>query len=415
MPHALPATPALAALRAAMTHELTTGILPFWQEHAFDARGRLVGSVADDGTRSDDGARSAVLVARIVWTFAAAAQALPDHAESLLVTGREALTWLTGPMWDDEHGGVYWSVDGDGQVIDDRKQVYAQAFAIYALAQWHLTTGESDSLHRATALFDLLEAHGRDHSHGGYFEARSRTWGDLENMALSPKDLNVPKSMNTNLHIMEALETLARAHSTPTVIAALRDSVRVNAACIVRHAPWTHCALFFDESWNVVGDTISYGHDIEASWLLWQGWETWATLSGVEDTVLEDLVSDATRGLADAVLEHGVDADGAVMYEGGPEGVRNPQKHWWPQAEGVVGWLNAFQITADPRHRDAALATWAFIEESVIDRKHGEWFAELERDGMPRVGAEGEVKIGPWKCPYHNARACLEVMARIER
>src|SRR5690606_36738541 len=106
--------------------------------------------------------------------------------------------------------------------------------------------------------------------------------------------------------------------------------------------------------------------------------------------------------------------DGAVMYENGPEGVRNVQKHWLPQAEGAVGWINALQLTGDSRYVDVALAAWDFVEESVIDRKYGEWFAELERDGSPRVGTEGEVKIGPWKCPYHNARACLEIMARIE-
>jgi mannobiose 2-epimerase len=395
-----------------MAHELTTGILPFWQAHAFDANGRLVGAVDDDGTHHDEGPRSAVLVARIVWTFAAAAQALPDQRESLLATGRQALEWLTGPLWDHKYGGVYWAVDGDGEVLDDRKQVYAQAFAIYALAQWHLTTGDEDVLGRAVGLFLTLEEHARDFEHGGYVEARSRDWGRLDNMALSPKDLNVPKSMNTNLHVMEAFETLARAH--PGAVEALGDVVRVCATRIVRHEPWTHCGLFFDEQWNVVGDTISYGHDIEASWLLWQSWETWESLTTTPDAGLAASVRQAMTGLADAVIAHGVDRDGAVMYEGGPEGVRNVQKHWWPQAEGVVGWINALQLTGDSRYVDAALAAWDFVEESVIDRKHGEWFAELERDGSPRVGTEGEVKIGPWKCPYHNARACLEIMARLK-
>ncbi len=413
MPDPLTPPDPLAGLRAAMANELSTGILPFWQEHAFDPNGRLVGVVDDDGTHHDEGPRSAVLVARLVWTFAAAAQALPDQADSLLATGRQALALLTGPLWDHEHGGVFWTVNGDGEVLEDRKQVYAQAFAIYAFAQWHLTTGEDDALHRAMALFELLEKHTRDRGRGGYIEARSRTWGTLDNMALSPKDLNVPKSMNTNLHVMEALETLVRAQASPRVAEALGEVVRALTHRIVQQEPWPSCALFFDEEWHVVGDTISYGHDIEASWLLWQSWETWTTVSGADDPDLADAVLHAMTGLADAVLAHGVDRDGAVMYEGGPEGVRNAQKHWWPQAEGVIGWLNAFQVTSDVRYRDAALATWAFIEESVIDRENGEWFAELEQDRTPRVGTIGEVKIGPWKCPYHNARACIEVMARV--
>ena len=427
MPDPLAATPELSALRRAAHDELLTNILPFWESRAFDGSGRLVGSVADDGTASDDGPRSAVLVARIVWTFGAAAAAdVGGQRERWLVTGRKALAWLTGPLWDESHGGVYWAVDGDGRVESDRKQVYAQAFAIYALAQWHLATGEEDALDRAIAVFELLETHARDAERGGYIEALDRDWGALADMALSAKDLNVPKSMNTNLHVMEALTTLLRAvrasrSAAPAVRAHVGEALAAvtfaTQEFIVFDEPWMHCALFFDSDWNRVGDTISYGHDIEASWLIWDAHEALADAGLASDQ--DRAVAEATAlGLADAVLEHGVDPDGAVLYEGGPEGVRAPQKHWWPQAEGVVGWLNAYQVDPEPEYLAAALGTWAFIESKVIDREHGEWFAELERDGTPRVGpplgtAEGEVKIGPWKCPYHNGRACLEVMRRV--
>ncbi len=101
------------------------------------------------------------------------------------------------------------------------------------------------------------------------------------------------------------------------------------------------------------------------------------------------------------------------MYEGTADGVVNDQKHWWPQAEGVVGWLNAYQLEGRAEDRAAALAAWDFIDAKIIDREHGEWFGELNRDGSVRVGAENDLKIGPWKCPYHNARACLEVMRRV--
>lgn len=412
MPATVNGDEALARLRERAERELITDILPFWETHAFDDEGWLRGAVLDDLTVVDDRPRHAVLVARILWTFATAAIDLPGEAERWRATAEKARDLLLGALWDDEAGGVYWSLEPDGTVADDRKQVYAQAFTIYALAQWHAATGDAEALECAWQAFDLLEAHGRDRELGGYVEARARDWGPVEHMALSAKDMNVPKSMNTNLHILEAYTTLLRVTGDHRVREALASLLRVSLERIVTEAPRAHCALFFDMSWHSLVPTISYGHDIEASWLLWDAWEALAA-AGVSNAVLEQETHRIALALADAVREHGLDSDGGVMYEGVPAEITNPLKHWWPQAEGVVGWLNAYQIAGRGADRDAALAVWDFIEEHQIDRVNGEWFAELDRDGSTRPDAPDECKIGPWKCPYHNARACFEVMRRV--
>jgi mannobiose 2-epimerase len=261
-------------------------------------------------------------------------------------------------------------------------------------------------------MFDLLERHARDRVDGGYLEALTRSWGPLADTALSDKDLSVPKSMNTNLHVLEAYTTLLRVTGDSRVREALHDLLAVSLDHIVELRPFAHCELFFDMDWRSHVDTVSYGHDIEASWLLWDAWEALAA-AGTVDRGLGERTREVALLLADAVREHGQDSDGGVVYEGTPDGVVNAQKHWWPQAEGVVGWLNAYQLSGREADRASALAAWGFIEAHVIDREHGEWFAELERDGSVRHGADGDVKIGPWKCPYHNARACLEVMRRV--
>ena len=105
---------------------------------------------------------------------------------------------------------MFWSLDPDASVAADRKQIYAQAFAIYGLAEWHRASGDERALAAAWRIFELLETHARDRIHGGYLEALSRTWGPLADTALSDKDLSVPKSMNTNLHVLEAYTTLLR-------------------------------------------------------------------------------------------------------------------------------------------------------------------------------------------------------------
>lgn len=413
MPVPVNGDPALSSLRERATRELVDDILPFWERHAFDDDGWMPGAVLDDLTVVVEGPRHSVLAARILWTFAAAMRDLPDDAPRWEATARKAMSLVLDRFWDGDHGGVYWSLAPDGSVESDRKQVYGQAFTIYGLAQWHQVTGDPDALAHAWQAFDLLEEHARDRDFGGYREVLTREWAPLTAVALSEKDLAVPKSMNTNLHVLEAYTTLLRVTGDDRAREALASLLRASLEHIVADDPWTHCSLFFDREWRSQIATISYGHDIEASWLLWDAWEALAA-AGVKDAVLAGETRRVALALADAVRLHGLDADGGVMYEGNPAGITVPHKHWWPQAEGVVGWLNAYQLAGRSVDRDSALAVWEFIDRHVIDHVHGEWFAELERDGTVRSSAPDECKIGPWKCPYHNARASLEVIRRID-
>lgn len=413
MPRPLAPTAALTDLRGRAQRELTQNILPFWEQRAFDAEGWLVGTVRDDLTVDAEAARHSVIASRILWTFAEAARAdAGGERDRWLAVGETALNLVTGPFWDAAHGGVVWSLDANRRAVSDHKQVYAQAFAIYGLAAWARAAGDEDALERAMGLFRLLEQHSRDGERGGYLEAHSRAWGPLENMALSDRDLNVPKSMNTNLHVMEAYSALLDVSRDPAVAEALASVLDATLTHIVRHEPWAHCALFFDHDWTSQVSTISYGHDIEASWLLWEAYEALERAgSATED--LERRTREAALALADAVREHGVDEDGGVMYEGDPSGVTVPEKHWWPQAEGVVGWLGAFQIAGRDADLASSLGAWEFLDAHVVDRAAGEWWAQLDRARRPMTEAEGSCRIGPWKCPYHNGRACLEVMRRI--
>ena len=412
MPEVISSDRQLAVLRDLALRELAGGILPFWEAHAFAEDGSLRGGVSGGLDYLDHLPRHSVLAARILWTFAAAAEAVPTHRERHLATARRALDVLTGPMWDVQHGGVYWSLDASGAVADDRKQVYAQAFAVYALACWARVTGDDSALERALWLAAAVDASARDREYGGYIEALSRDWTPTDRMALSEVDPDVPKSMNTNLHVLEALTELLRASSSPTVAESLETLLRTVLDSVMQAAPFPHCALYFDESWDSRSDGVSYGHDIEGSWLLWDAWEALAAC-GLDDADLEWNTREAALDLAEAVRHRGVAADGAVLYAGTHAGPTDLDRHWWPQAEGVVGWLNAFQLAGRAEDRAAALRAWDYIERHVIDREGGEWFARLDANNTPRFDGGGDVKMGPWKCPYHNARACLEVLRRV--
>jgi len=382
--------------------DLRGNVLPFWIDRVVDvAGGAFLGALTNDLVPDHTVERGALLSSRILWTFAAAHRRYRDPA--YLAMADLAARDLMRHFRDGEHGGYYWSVNADGTVARDRKQVYGQAFAIYALTAYHSATGRREPLDEAIALHRLIEVRAREPRHGGYLEAFDRRWQPIADMRLSAVDLNEPKSQNTHLHIMEAYTTLLRAWPDAGLRRALHELVELMLARIL--APGTgHLGLFFAEDWTPRSDRISYGHDIEAAWLFTEA------ADAIGDPALTARIRALAVKIADVTLAEGIDADGGVFNEGGPAGLTNTNKEWWPQAEAIVGFLNAYEIGRDERHLAAALHCWDFIERFLIDRHHGEWFRGVTRDGRL---LDNELKVSFWKCPYHNGRTGLEATRRL--
>ncbi|HTP10242.1 MAG TPA: AGE family epimerase/isomerase [Anaerolineae bacterium] len=389
-------------LRQRVEAELRDNILPFWIEHTLDEQeGGFYGALTNDLVVHNGAPRSAVLTARILWTYSAAYRLY--HDEHYLIMARRAYDYLTQKFWDHDYGGVYWTLDQYGCPTNDRKHVYAQAFAIYGLAEFYRATGEPQSLALAQQLFDLIEAHSFDPIYGGNLECCSREWGALDDMRLSAKEpVTVRKSMNTLLHLMEAYTNLLRVWPAEELKAKQRGLIEI----FLRHIidPKTHqFKLFFDDAWHSLDNHISPGHDIEGSWLIVEA----AEVQGDEDLLARTHA--AAVQMAEAVTAY-VDDDGAIIYEATPHGIESYDKHWWVQAEGLVGFTNAHQLSGRADFAQKADRLWNLIETFFVDHTNGDWYKVLDRNGAPLWYY---YKVGPWECPYHHARACFEMLARL--
>ena len=383
--------------------ELTGNILPFWQRHTPDPlNGGFYGALSNDLTIHNEVPRSSVLCARILWTFAAAYRRFGKGAD--LETADYAYDYLIGTFWDKQYQGIYWNVDLRGQPVMDRKHHYAQAFAIYSLCEYYQAGGKVEALAYAQKLFELLEEHAREPRYGGYIEGSGREWGALADMRLSEKDMNCRKSMNTLLHMLEAYTSLARVWPDPAVKTSLRELLETFMAHVIDPRSG-HLRLFFDNDWRSLSDSISFGHDIESSWLLWEA----AVV--LDETALSTRVRAAALQLADAVYNDGRDTDGSLFQELGPRGINAVDKEWWSQAEGVLGFTNAYQLSGKEKYLHAAEDCWRYIEGRLIDHRYGGWIKRIRPDGSVD---EDSFKVGPWECPYHHARLCLEMMTRTE-
>lgn len=389
--------------RDKLTAELKENILGYWMKNTIDdKRFGFIGEIKSNGEVVADADKGLVLHARILWTFASAYRIYKD--DSYLQMAERAYEALNTRFRDPEHGGLFWMIDANGSPTQDKKQVYGQAFVIYALAEYYRAAGHAEALAWAGDIYRLIERYAYDPVHLGYVEALARDWSETNDLSLSGKDLNERKSMNTHLHVLEGYTNLYRVWKPEGLRAKLKELIEVHLDKII-DPKTNHFLLFFNDEWESKTPDVSYGHDIEGSWLLWEA----AEVLGDEELLAR--VKPVAIAMAKATLEQGVDKDGGLFNEFDGKHL-DDSKDWWPQAEAMVGFLNAYQLSGEAAYLEAAKGSWTFIERNVCDREGGEWHWQVTREGVPVVSGS-QPKVGAWKCPYHNSRACFEALERL--
>ncbi len=392
----------LVQFSSELEKELIHGILPYWIENTVDeTNGGFYGRITFDNIPVKDAEKGAILIARILWAFSAAYKKFnqPKYKE----IADRAYTYLTETLWDEKHGGVYWMVDANGTPTEYRKHVYAEAFSIYALSEYYGAFGDHKVLDISKDLFRLIEEKCKDTNNGGYFEAYSRDWKLLDDVRLSDKDRNEPKSMNTHLHLLEGYTNLYRYWKTDELKNSLSKLIDIFEQHIINKEQ-NSLITFLGEEWSPRSDEISFGHNIETTWLLLEAVEVLG-----DGRNREPLVKTCLH-IVNHVMETGMDANGGIFNQATPTGIEDDNKDWWPQAEAIVGFMNAYQLTHDFRYMTAASKVWEFVKKYMIDTTHGEWHEKVNRLGTPYHLD----KVRSWKCPYHNGRMALEVILRAE-
>lgn len=376
-------------------------ILAYWMRHAVDgAGGGFVGKIDKDNRVDASAPKGSVLNSRILWSFSAAYN-LAGRRDYLTMAQR-AFHYIQDHFVDKEYGGVYWTVDDKGDPLDTKKQIYALSFAVYGLSEYYLACQDESAKQLAIELYEAIVQHSYDQVHGGYIEALTRDWKEIQDLRLSSKDANDRKSMNTHLHVLEGFANLYRIWGDEGLKQRIRELIHIFLHHIIDPNAH-HMVLFFDDAWNSKSNAQSYGHDIEAAWLVQEAAEV------IGDEELIERVKERSVQVAEAAAR-GLDSDGGLWYEIDLD--KNhlvKEKHWWPQSEAMVGFFNAWQISGKEDYLEKSVHSWHFVQKHILDKKGGEWLWGVKED----YSIMEEDKVGLWKCPYHNSRACMEVIRRI--
>ena len=378
-------------------NELENHIVPYWEELKDEEFGGFYGFKGYDLALDKKADKGVILHSRILWFFSTCYEVLGDEKYRALAA--HAYDYVKKYCVDYELGGVYWMTTFDGKPADDMKHTYNIAFAVYALSAYFNATGDKEALALAERLFDDIETKTPDEY--GCREAFTRDWKLADNEALSENGLHAEKTMNSVLHLIEAYTELYRADKSDRVAAALKKQLSIVENKIYDYDN-NALRVFFDGKFDVIGDIHSFGHDIEASWLTDRAVET----LGDEELIKKFNALDLR--LAENIFNIAIE-DGALNNERENDKI-DRTRVWWVQAEGVVGFMNAYQHSGDEKYLKAALGIWDYIKDNVVDKREGgEWYSEVSFEGKPHDWKE---ETGPWKCPYHNGRMCLEMIKR---
>ena len=391
----------METLKKEMKQCLEDNILRYWIDKVTDKEhGGYYGRVDGHDQVHPEAEKGAILNGRILWAFSAAYRVLKK--QEYLDAATRAKDYILAHFIDKEYGGVYWSLDCEGKPLDTKKQTYAIGFVIYGLSEYARATGDKQALDAAIKLYHDIEAHAYDTINGGYVEALTREWNPIADMRLSDKDENGAKTMNTHLHVIEPYTNLYRVWPSKELHESIHRLFDVFTDKLYNKETH-HLDLFFDNAWHGRRNVESYGHDIEATWLLWET----ALVLGEDDVKakLGPIVVDLAKA-----ADEGLQPDGSMIYEHWKDtGKTDRQRQWWVLCENVIGHVNLYQYFNDASALKVAKDCWTFIDKHLVDHVNGEWHWAVDDNGKINLDDD---KAGFWKCPYHNSRMCLEIIER---
>lgn len=380
---------------------LRNDLIPFWSKMRDDENGGFYGYADALGKPNPESSKGVILTARIMWFYSAAYQLLRERP--LLEMAEHAFAFLKERCYDRENGGVFWSVNAREGAFDDTKHTYCQAFVVYALAKFYNAGGSAEALDLAYGIYGTIEGKCRDD--GGYLEAFNRDFSPCSNEKLSENGVMASRTMNTLLHVIEAYTELYIADNNTDIGGKLKDALRLFKDKIY-DPEMRICKVFFDHDYNSLIDLESYGHNIEASWLLERA------CGALGDDPVCPEIRTISKELAAAALENGFDrSQGALNNEREFDKV-NRTKVWWVQAESVIGFYNFYSNYDCAEFLEASEKVLNFIRENVIDKSTGEWIENIAADGNTD---RTQALVHEWKCPYHNGRMCVEMISRLSK
>ena len=398
-------------------------LLPFWLDRCKDdENGGFITHFDKDGNNTGENEKSLIAQARTLYSMASAHRA--GYGDGRCGEyARHGVDFLINKMWDNEHGGFFWTVDRNGNVAIDKKILYGLSFAIYSLSEYTLATSDPVGLEYAEKVFDLIQKYCADTMYGGYFEMFERNW-DLCAPGSQGGDR---KTLDVHMHLMEAFTTLYECSGKSVHRRKLLEDIDILFKRII-HPKYRTGIPQFTPDWKVAPqvkfdivwgwdrfpegglkthaeDNTSYGHNVEFFWLFLHAFDI---IGSDHKAYKKDL-----KKILKHTVKNGIDNKyGGVYVEGAHSGeVYDREKEFWQQAEVMIGMLEACLRYGPEKYWPVYENVHRFVFDKMIHHEVGEWWPLLTREGKPIWTHMSH----SWKVNYHTVRAAVQCIKRLEK
>lgn len=377
--------------------DLMNDIMPFWLEHGLDRDNGGVYTCLDRDGKLYDRTKSVWFQGRYAFVLSFAYNNVEQRPE-WLEAARSCLDFIENHCFD-EDGHMYFEVDADGTPLRKRRYVFSESFAAIAMAEYSLATGEKHWAERALEVFKDMR---RFLSTPGYLEPKYMPSVKTQGHSITMIMINVASRLKKvvddpelDVQISESLEKLEKNFVHPE-FKALLETVGPNGE-------------FIDTS---AGRTINPGHCIETSWFL---------LDVAQDRGGDDRLTQLALRILDWSWAWGWDEQygGIINFRDcrnfPPQDYSQDMKFWWPQTEAIIASLYAYKVTGEDKYleRHRQISEWTYAH--FPDRKCGEWYGYLHRDGSVAQPAKGNIFKGPFHIPRMMVKSyslCKEILEK---
>lgn len=375
--------------------QLQNKIIPFWLKLKDEEFGGFFGFVSNDLVLEKEANKALINHTRNLYSFSLWYEYFKD--EELKLAAKHAYNFLMEAFYDHQYGGFYWLVEHNKKPLKTLKNVYGQAFAIYGLSEYGRVFNDKEAVKRAYELFLLIEKY----SFSGdccYKEQFTRGWNLENNTLVAPENSKLVYTTNTLLHLLEAYTNLYLVYPDEKVKVSITKILNIFKKKLFKSEKGTFY-LYIDQSKNIIKKSQSFGHDIEACWLIDRAME----VINLDDQDMKEI----TLLVAKSAYQNGLTKRGLITENNGGNIY---ERIWWVQAEAMVGFYNHYQKTNDESYLKAVSDILDYTLNNIVDkRKAGEWFWGVDQDEVP-LKKYGMVE--DWKAPYHSGRAIIELLKR---
>jgi cellobiose epimerase len=414
-----------ADMKASMINKL----LKQWYPQSIDVKhGGFLSTFSYDFKPVGNQDKMIVTQARHTWTNSKAAEMFPEVAY-FKSDARYGFKFLRDVMWDKQYGGFYTYTDRQGNVKPGGfapKEAYGNSFAIYALAAYYQSSGDTGALNLAKKEFRWMEDHSHDPIYKGYYQHMQRDGTPII------RDANVSsvsetgyKDQNTSIHLLESFTELYTVWPDSLLRERLKEMLFLIRDTIVTEKGYL--TLFLKPDWTAVSykdsskeiilkhkglDHVSFGHDVETAYLMLEA----SHVLGLNNDTTTLTIS---KKMVDHALINGWDVKLGGFYDEGYYFKEQPgitiiadTKNWWAQAEG----LNSLLLMSDyfpgdqQNYYQKFKTLWNYVQTYLIDPEHGDWYqGGLDKEPQQKLALKGHI----WKGTYHNFRALMNCIQRL--